>query len=67
VDLYEILRQLHQERKRITEIIKSLESLAAGGRKKRGRKSMNSAERRRVSERMKRYWAKRRKAASAAN
>ncbi len=71
MDLYEAIRQLYEERARLDRVIASLEELqksAAGENtevvvqvKRRGRKSMNADERHEVSERMKRYWAKRRK------
>jgi hypothetical protein len=68
MDLYRVIRELVQERDRIDRIIRSLEeaqlsskSIAkAGLRKRRGRKSMDEAARKDVSERMKRYWARRR-------
>ena len=65
MDLYRIIAELVQERNRIQRIIESLEN-ASGGvkpqspRKRRGRKTMDRAAREEVSERMKRYWAKRR-------
>jgi hypothetical protein len=64
MDLYRIIAELVQERNRIQRIIESLEN-ASGGvkpqspRKRRGRKTMDRAAREEVSERMKRYWAKR--------
>lgn len=67
MDLYRIISELEQERKRLQRIIESLENLdpavgppvrAAG--KRRGRKSMDRAAREEVSARMKRYWAQRR-------
>jgi len=70
MDLYRIIYDLVQERNRIQRIIESLESMNPGfsaknlrrtePRKRRGRKSMDPAARAEVSERMKRYWAKRR-------
>jgi hypothetical protein len=65
MDLYRIILELVQERKRIQKIIESLENVSRGNqppvaRKRRGRKAMDSAAREEVSERMKRYWAKRR-------
>jgi hypothetical protein len=70
VDLYRTIRTLHEERKRLEKLIESLESLQSsenglGGPKplgRRGRKGMNADERRKVSERMKKYWEKRRAA-----
>jgi len=65
MDLGETIEGLRAELKRVEAAIASLESIAVGGetrapRSRRGRKSMGEAERRDVSERMKRYWASRR-------
>jgi hypothetical protein len=65
MDLYRIIHELVQERERIQRIIESLESVNPSDnsdvpRKRRGRKKMGRAAREEVSERMKRYWAKRR-------
>ena len=66
MDLYRVIAELVEERKRLERIIQSLESMDQTGMiappatKKRGRKSMDGAARRQVSERMKLYWAKRR-------
>lgn len=65
MDLYRIIFELVQERNRIQRIIDSLENASRGvqppaPRKRRGRKTMDRAAREEVSERMKRYWAKRR-------
>jgi hypothetical protein len=71
MDLNQALRELRAHRDRLNATIEQLEELAAssdGSRpagKRRGRKSMGEAERREVSERMKRYWASRRKARGA--
>jgi hypothetical protein len=67
MDLYRIIRELVQERDRLQRIIDSLEEMKPDGRasarqdrgKRRGRKSMDSAGREQVSDRMKRYWARR--------
>lgn len=65
-DLYRIIRELVDERDKLDRIITSLEQMILSGDtsepalKRRGRKSMDSAARKQVSERMKRYWAKRR-------
>jgi hypothetical protein len=65
-DLYRIIRELVDERDKLDRIITSLEQIIESGGdveapvKRRGRKSMDSAARKQVSERMKRYWAKRR-------
>jgi hypothetical protein len=69
MDLYKAIRQLYEERARLDRVIASLEELqrAAGedsegeGPRRRGRKAMSEEERRQVSERMKQYWADRRK------
>jgi hypothetical protein len=69
MDLYRIINELVQERARLERIIQSLEGMSpstskipvrAPG-KRRGRKSMDSVARKEVSERMKIYWAGRRK------
>jgi len=68
MDLDKVIRELHQELEKIDLVIESLEELirtgtiTAGGH--RGRKSMAEEERRIVSERMKKYWASRRKTRS---
>jgi len=63
------IRQLQLERDRLTAVIAELEALADSGdggaptrHSTRGRKFMGEAERREVSARMKRYWARRRRA-----
>ena len=70
MDLYKAIRDLYAEKEKLERVIASLEELqraAAGkgpwvdGAKRRGRKSMNAKERQEVSERMKKYWAGRRK------
>jgi hypothetical protein len=70
MDLYRAIQDLYAEKEKLERVIASLEELqrTAGavpvlprGAKRRGRKSMSSAERREVSERMKKYWASRRK------
>jgi hypothetical protein len=67
MDLYRIIFELVQERNRLQRIIESLESMSSGDEvrvrrpgKRRGRKSMDEKAREEVSERMKRYWARRR-------
>jgi len=71
MDLFKAIRDLYAEKKRLEEAIASLEQLLeakaatetshlAGVKQRRGRKSMGPEERRRVSERMKKYWAARR-------
>jgi hypothetical protein len=59
MDLYRIIGELIRERARLTRIIESLEH-GEISRVRRARKPMDSAARRELSERMKRYWAKRR-------
>jgi len=69
MDLSKALDDLYSEKEKLERAIASLEALQrAGGElarvtgaKRRGRKSMNLQERAEVSERMKRYWANRRK------
>ena len=70
MDLYKAIQELYAEKEKLERVIASLEELqkTAGslplppsGSKRRGRKSMSSKEREEVSERMKRYWANRRK------
>ncbi|MGD1073807.1 MAG: hypothetical protein ABSB15_27155 [Bryobacteraceae bacterium] len=73
MEIYPIVRELIDERNRVDRLISLLEMLAGDGegasfepgrrgRKAHGRKSMDEQARRRVSERMKRYGADRRKA-----
>ena len=69
MDLYKAIQDLYAEKEKLERVIASLEELqrTAGSLpvtpsgKRRGRKSMSSKERQEVSERMKRYWAGRRK------
>ena len=71
MDLYKAIQDLYAEKEKLERVIASLEDLqrAAGGGippapgtgKRRGRKSMGPDERQEVSERMKKYWARRRK------
>jgi hypothetical protein len=70
MDLDKVIQDLYAERERLNRVIASLEELqrapgvdvpsAAAVRKRRGRKSMDAAERLEVSERMKKYWSSRR-------
>jgi len=71
MDLYRAIRDLYAEKKRLEEAIASLEQLLeakaasepvnlAALKKRRGRKNMPPEERRKVSERMRKYWAARR-------
>ncbi len=65
MDLYEAIRWLCEEKKRVERLIASLERLQQSGqlgpegkvRKRRGRRRMSAQERARVSARMKQYWA----------
>ena len=79
MDLYKAIQDLYAEKEKLERVIASLEELqrTAGAApvlpakpaKRRGRKSMSSEERQEVSERMRKYWASRRRehpAASAA-
>lgn len=71
MDYRKVLQDLYDQRARLDRVIGQLEKLEAGsgdtgsrnyaGRKRRGRKSMGPEERKSVSERMRRYWANRRK------
>lgn len=71
MDLYKAIQELYTEKEKLERVIASLEELqrTAGTlpdlvkpAKRRGRKSMNTAQRQEVSERMRRYWAGRRQA-----
>jgi hypothetical protein len=65
MNLQTILEELYLERERLGRTIAALEELASPEspqvHDRRGRKSMGAAERLEVSERMKKYWANRRK------
>jgi len=70
MDLNKALQDLYAEREKLERAIASLEALQRAATefsslpkigKRRGRKSMNATERAEVSERMKKYWASRRK------
>jgi hypothetical protein len=70
MDLFKAIQELYVEKERLERVIASLEELqrSAGavpaltqGAKRRGRKFMDPKERQEVSERMKKYWAARRK------
>jgi len=68
MDLYKAIRELHEEKKRLDQVIASLEALLAveeakknqEPEKRRGRKAMSPEERLQVSQRMRAYWAARR-------
>lgn len=70
MDLSEAIQKLYAEKESLVRAISALEALQqdspAGipniGRSRRGRKSMDLAERQEVSQRMKKYWASRRTA-----
>jgi hypothetical protein len=70
VDLNEVIRGLREDKEKLERVIASLEELQApsssypnlGSGMRRGRKSMSVEERGEVSQRMKKYWANRRKA-----
>ena len=68
MDLNEIILALRNERKKLDRLIAFLEQLSMGakvektvGKGRPGRKSMDEPARKEVSERMKKYWASRRK------
>jgi hypothetical protein len=74
VDLYRTIQILRDEQKRLDRLIQSMEQMHSSGghgavpretAARRGRKSMTGDERRKVSERMKRYWEARRAVASS--
>jgi hypothetical protein len=72
MDIHKLLAELRAESKRLDQIIQTLEWLTDSDRMqprpaiRRGRKSMDEESRRQVSQRMKRYWAQRRKSPPAA-
>lgn len=63
MDLIRAIRELHEELKKLNELIDALEEFQSTGTipapRRRGRRSMGEKERREVSQRMKRYWANR--------
>ena len=65
MDLNKAIRDLHEELEKLNQVISSLEEFQRTGTlpapRRRGRKSMDPAERQDVSERMKKYWASQRK------
>jgi hypothetical protein len=69
MDLAKIIQKLCEERTKLDKIIEALEQLHESAalaearkiKKPRGRKFMDEKDRREVSERMKKYWAARRK------
>jgi hypothetical protein len=66
MDLNKAIRDLHEELEKLNQLIEALEEFKSTGTlpapPRRGRKSMGEKERQLVSERMKKYWASRRKA-----
>jgi hypothetical protein len=68
MDLRETIQSLYAEKAKLERVITLLEGLLDPAQavtdvgRRRGRKSMSAAERAMVSERMKKYWARRRKA-----
>ena len=71
MDFWAALEELHDERKRLDTLIRTLESLVQGEQPRhmtrRGRKHMPAHERKLVSERMKKYWATRRQRRTPGN
>ena len=68
MELPKLIEKLREERAKLDNVITALEQLDSTMfeakkvvRKKRGRKSMDEEGRKEVSERMKRYWASRRR------
>jgi hypothetical protein len=72
MDVHQYLKELHEERRRIDRLIERIENWVAGaGREttelprfdsRRGRKpGMTAEEKRAISERMRKYWAERRR------
>ena len=69
MDLYRTIRELYEEKRRLDQVIASLEALrdidaiheSDGTPKRRGRRSMSPEEKQEVSERMRQYWSDRRK------
>jgi hypothetical protein len=73
VDLYEAIRGLYEEKKKLDKLIASLESVSADGDsaarsplKPARRRHFSAEKRREISERMRRYWAARREQNEAA-
>jgi hypothetical protein len=68
MDVHKLIAELNAELETLHRVIGCLEQLRGGNsetlepRKQRGRKSMTTAERLEVAERMKEYWANRRRA-----
>ena len=74
MDISKTIQELYEERKRLDGAIAALESVLEANAdstdgnppSRRGRKSMSREERLKVSERMRKYWAARRKKAALA-
>ena len=72
MDYTRVIAALRKELRRVDETIKALDTLERQQERaqvipKRGRKAMGAAERLEVSERMKRYWATRKRPAPEVN
>ncbi len=72
MDLNGVIRSLYEEKKRLDQIISSLEQIQmtaaenpGPSERRRGRKSMDAKGRQEVSNRMKVYWASRRQNSAA--
>jgi hypothetical protein len=66
VDVFKALRALYEEREKLDHVIEALEEIQKNAesaaqlrQERRGRRSMDQEARRRVSERMRSYWARR--------
>jgi hypothetical protein len=71
MDLNKAIRDLYRELQKLNQVIASMEHFESTGTlpppRRRGRKSMGEEERELVSQRMKKYWANRRKKPNAAH
>lgn len=71
MDLNKAIRDLHEELEKLNQLIAALEQFQSTGTlpapARRGRRSMDADERKTVSERMKKYWAARRKKKTTAS
>jgi len=67
MDIFKAIQELQDEKQRLDEVITRLEILAnqTSPHPRRGRKFMTAEERRAVSERMREYWAARKKQAKS--
>jgi len=70
MDLNKVIRDLHDELEKLNQVILAVKTYESTGTmpvpRRRGRKAMSEEERQVVSERMKRYWAKRREGKASA-